>query len=75
MTIKEFEEKYECEIDLESGYCWKMFPWHCGDKECNGEVWFSFENKLESISFSRVDVTMEEYEDVLNLWKGIKNDT
>ena len=73
MTVKEFEEKYECEVDLESGYCWKMFSWHCGDKKY--KIWFSFDRRLESISFSRVDITMEEYEDVLNLWKELQWNT
>lgn len=73
MTVKEFEEKYNCEIDLESGYCWRMFPWHFDDKEC--KIWFSFDRRLESITFSSsIDLTMEEYEDILKLWKGLRDE-
>ena len=62
MTVKEFEKKHNAKMDIENLTCYKIGADFNDDEESMQyylDTWFSFDRRLESISFSRVDITMK----------------
>lgn len=78
MTVKEFEKKHNAKMDIENLTCYKIGADFNDDEESMQyylDTWFSFSNDLGDLHIdSFIDLSIEEYRDILSLWEGLRNE-